>query len=168
MKEHSWDLFWKVERDICFLYHELSEYGGIMGDLSYGSLYTLPYWEFLNLHGPNITDEERRFIRDGCLVMILAMSWDVIDGSGTYLKGKIDLCRQAIVELQPENERTAKLIRAVLLALAIAEQDQGENQEIGELSIWVNYEYIHGYFRQMAGESQAIHERISAIRRTKP
>jgi hypothetical protein len=168
MNEHGWDVFWKVERDICFLYHELSEYAGIMGDLAYGSLYTLPYWEFLNLQGSNIEDEDRCFIRDGCLVMILAMSWDIIAGSGSHLKGKIGLCRQAVGELEAEDERTEKLIRVVSSALDIAEQGHGTNKEIEELSVWVNYEYVHGYFRRMANESQSEHERVSAIKRARP
>lgn len=160
MKKHSWDLLWKVERDICFLYHELSEYAGIMGDLAYGSLYPLPYWEFLNLHDSNIHDEDRCFIRDGCLVMILAMSTDIIDGSGSYLKDKFGLCRQAISELQAKDERTKELIRVVGLALDLAEQGHGSNKEIEDLLVWVNYEYVHGYFRRMADESQAEHERV--------
>jgi hypothetical protein len=139
-----------------------------MGDLAYGSRYTLPYWEFLNLQGPNITDENRCFIRDGCLVMILAMSWDIMDGSGSHLKGKIDLCRQAIGELEAENDRTAKLIRVVSLALDMAEQGHCRNDEIGESSVWVNYEYVHGYFRRMAGQSQAEHKRVRGIKRARP
>lgn len=168
MEEHDWDLFWKVERDICFLFHELSEYAGINGDLSYGSLYNLPYWKFLNLRGPNIHDESRRFIRDGCLVMILAMSWDVIDGSGSYLKDKIGLCRQAISELEAEDERMEKLLHVVRLALIVAELGQRGNDHLSELSVWVNYEYVHGYFRRMADESQSEHERIGAIKRASP
>lgn len=165
MDEHDWDTFWKVERDICFLFHELSEYPGIRGDLSYGSLYSLPYWEFLNLRGPNIHDDDRCFIRDGCLVMILAMSWDIIDGSGSYLKDKIGLCRQAISELEAEDERTKKLLHVVRLALSVAEQGHSRNDELSELSVWVNYEYVHGYFRRMADESQAEHKRVGAIKR---
>jgi hypothetical protein len=38
----DWDTIWRVERDIVYLYHELSEWPGIMGDLSYGTMYALP------------------------------------------------------------------------------------------------------------------------------
>lgn len=166
MNEHNWDTFWKVERDICFLYHELSEYPGIMGDLAYASIYNLPYWEFLDLRDLNMADEFRCFIRDGCLVMILAMSWDIMDGSGTQLKDKLDSCRNAVDALEAEDERTAKLIRVVRLALDMAEQGRPANEEIEALSVWVNYEYVHGYFRRMAIETQAKHERIGASKRT--
>ena len=100
--------------------------------------------------------------------MILAMSWDLMDGSGSHLKGKIDLCRQAISALEAEDEKTAKLIRVVRLALDMAERGQRRNEEIGELSVWVNYEYVHGYFRRMADETQAEHERVIAIKRVRP
>lgn len=161
MSETNWTLLWQVERDICFLYHELSEYTGIMGDLAYGSLYALPYWDFLDQRGPDIRDEERCFIRDGCLVMILAMTIDMLDGSGFYVADKIGLCRQAINRLEAEDERTQKLIRVVRLALDAAAQGQRMNQEMEELEVWVNYHYVYGYFRGIAAESQAEHQRLN-------
>jgi hypothetical protein len=163
MNEYDWEIVENVRRDICFLFHELSEYSGIYGDLSYGSFYKFPYWEFLNLRG-----YDDGFIRDGCLVMILAMSWDVIDGSGTYLKDKVDLCRQAISELAAEDDRTQKLIHTVSLALSFVEKGHGWNDALNELSVWVNYEFVHGYFRRTADELQAEHERVNAIKRSNP
>ena len=148
----DWETLRDVERDICFLYHELAEYPGINGDLYYGGTYALPYWEFLNIRQSDVRDEQRRFIRDGCLMMLLAMAYDVIDGSGSYIKEKYILWRSALAQAEVENERTEKLLRTVTLALDFAEQGLEENEILRELSLWANYEYGQGYFRSMLRE----------------
>src|SRR5712691_1560834 len=79
----DWVLKQQVERDICLLYHQLADYSYIMGDLYYGPVFGLPYWEYLDF--PDLDGADREFLRDGCLVMILAMAWDQIDGSGVYI-----------------------------------------------------------------------------------
>lgn len=158
MGEPDWEQIWKVERDICFLYHELSEYSGIMGDLAYGLIYALPYWDFLNLNVRQMPVEERCFIRDGCLVMLLAMAWDVLDGSGTYLLHHLGLCQQAIEAVEIDNEKTEQLVQTVKTALNAVEMDSQGNERLEgtplwhleNLSVWVNRQYVGGYFEQKA------------------
>lgn len=158
MSEPDWEQIWRVERDICFLYHELSEYPGIVGDLAYGAIYTPPYWDFLNLNVRQMPDEERCFIRDGCLVMLLAMAWDVLDGSGSYLLNHLSLCHQAVEAVEGDDEKTEQLVQTVETALKAVEMNsQGGKwleglplRHLENLSIWVNQEYVGGYFKQKA------------------
>jgi hypothetical protein len=56
-----WVELQQVERDICLLYHQLSDYSYIMGDLYYGSVYALRYWDFLDVEG--IKPARQTFIR---------------------------------------------------------------------------------------------------------
>jgi hypothetical protein len=121
-----------------------------MGDLYYGSVFALPYWEFLNISGVDPMDQE--FIRDGCLVMILAMAWDQIDGSGAYINDKIAACEAALAKIKTTDERTQKLIRTVRQALEIAQQEKPRTEELEELSMWVHKEYVEGYFRRIVEE----------------
>ncbi len=66
--EVDWVAVQEVERDICLLYHQLADYSYIMGDLYYGNVYALPYWEYLCV--PGLDESQQEFIREGCLVMI--------------------------------------------------------------------------------------------------
>ena len=142
MDDYGWDLWWKVERDICFLYYELAQHAGVTGDLAYGLIYNLPYWEFLNLRDPSMSEGESRFIRDGCLVMVLAMAWDIIDGSGSELKGKFGFWREAVAELEAEDVRTEKLIQIINLALDIAEQGHSRNKELEDRNVSVSFRQL--------------------------
>jgi hypothetical protein len=145
----DWVLIQKVERDICLLYHQLAEYACVMGDLYWGSVYDLPYWEFVgvgDLGELGYSD----FIRDGCLIMIPAMAWQKIDGAGGFVTDKIALCRAAVEAIDPTEEQTKRLVETVRLALDEAQRDQSEPQECYELSRWVYRHYVRAYFERMA------------------
>jgi hypothetical protein len=144
----DWVLKQQVERDICLLYHELADYSYIMGDLYYGSVFNLPYWDYLTFPGVDAVD--LAFIREGCLIMILAMAWDQIDGSGAYIDPHIATCRKAVAGLVYDDEDTEKLVRTVQLALNAAESGELETPELSELSLWVHKRYVRGYFRRFA------------------
>lgn len=149
----DWVLKQQVERDICLLYHQLANYSYIMGDLYYGSVFGLPYWEYLDF--PGLDTDDLAFLRDGCLVMILAMAWDQIDGSGAHINPHIPACREAVARLVIEDEDTAKLTQAVRLAMDAAEPGGSETQELQELSCWVHKRYVRGYFRHIAQEFES-------------
>lgn len=140
----------QVERDICLLYHQLADYCYIMEDLDYATLYTLPYWEFLNI--PNVEPERRAFVREGCLVLLLAMAGELIAGTGSYLTPYLQLCQTAVNALIPEDERAAKLIDAVKMALREAVNQRPESEELGTRSQWVHREFVMGYYRKKVKE----------------
>lgn len=146
----DWVQLQKVERDICLLYHQLAEYSYVMSDLYYGSVFAEPYWRYLDV--PALEQEERAFIRDGCLVMILAMATQMTDGSGAYLHPFLSECRAAVERAGSPDERTGQLLRTVRLALELAESGQQETPELVDLSQWVHREYVQGYFRSRVHE----------------
>jgi hypothetical protein len=151
----DWVLVQEIERDICLLYHQLAEYSFIMGDLYYGSVYALPYWQYLNME--RLDDSQYKFIRDGCMVMILAMCWDVIDGSGGYLTKFLDECIAAVGRGVPDDEHTAKLLKTVTMALATVPGGGRVPEDLRELSSWVHKTYVRRYFSSIAQEVNVNH-----------
>ena len=73
----------------------------------------------------------------------------IIDGSGSYLRDKISLCHEAIKQIEPDNESTKKLIFTVDWALDATEGKRYPDLDFERLAVWVNDEYIQGYFRRM-------------------
>lgn len=151
--EVDWVLVQQIERDICLLYHQLAEYSYIMGDLYYGNVYTFPYWEYLDLS--RLDESQRSFVRDGCLVMILAMCWDQIDGSGAYIENHLAACAASVSTVNVQDEDTRKLVGTVSLALRLVKEGSAESQELIDLSSWVHETYVKGYFRRTAREFDA-------------
>jgi hypothetical protein len=146
----DWVLKQQVERDICLLYHQLANYSYIMGDLYWGSVFGLPYWEYLDWRG--LDDSDRMFIRDGCLVMLLTAAWEQIDGAGSFINQHIPACRAAIARVEVDTPETEKLLRAVRLALDAAATGSESGCELDELSAWVHVHYVRGYFDRTATE----------------
>ena len=170
----DWAEVQEIERDILLLYHQLTEYETIMGDLYYGTVYRLPYWEYVNPAG--LEGEQQRLVREGCLVMILAMAWDRIDGSGAYIDEHIDACRAGIATVKCDDADMKQLVNTVQNALDLAERARRESQdrlqggaqggekeqrtrcesvipeedELVRLSRWVHQRYVRGYYQEMA------------------
>lgn len=65
------DLYRRLVRDICFLYHELAAYRHLMGDLDYSTDHTLDDWFLLNRIDTGRPDD--RFIRGGIPILLLAV-----------------------------------------------------------------------------------------------
>ena len=150
----DWVLKQQVERDVVLLYHQLASYGSITGDLYWGSVFALPYWEYLDWTG--LDDSDRIFIRDGCLVMIFTAACGQIDDSGSYTAAGFASCRQAIDRLQPDTPESSKLVGAVCLALDLALdiavcRSEAE-AELYKLSRWVHVYYVRGYFDRISAE----------------
>lgn len=156
-KKIDWELLQQLRRDICFMYHEQSEYPSIDGDLAYHLFYTLPYWDLLDL---KVHPEDREFFRDGCLVIIYAMAWHLIDGSGFYVSPWIDRCRSAISQLQVDDEPGRKLKEAVLEALEAGRADEKRKAELLRTAVWVNDTFVRGYFQKMEDKLSGLHERV--------
>ena len=147
----DWILYQKVLRDILLLFHQLSDFSAITG--SYGYVFDLPYWEYLNFPG-ELEPREREFIRDGCLVMILSEAWSQIDGAVYLGNDFIPKCRQAIGEVVVDDPDTRRLIHAVGNALDIAEAGGysagAVPSEAVEQTKWAHRRYVQQYFQDMA------------------
>jgi len=143
----DWEDIQRVERDICLLYHQLSEYTYVMGDLYWGSVYSLPYWNYLrlDLEAPRAT-----FIRDGCLIMILAMAFDTLDGSGDYIRDKLALCTAKVDESCTADPNEKRLVEAVKLALRAVSDGRGSDVDLERESSWVHGHFVRGYFEERA------------------
>jgi hypothetical protein len=147
---YDWTDVWKVERDICFLYHEVSHNPGILGDLAYGTIYNMRYWDFLDLDEFRMPDYEKTFIRTGCLVMIFAMLLDLIEGSGTYLKEQLPECRQAVARLTVTDANTRDLINALNVTFDAAQEGTGAFQGMDVIISWIKSTFVRGYFKEMS------------------
>ncbi len=141
----------RVERDILLLYHQLSEYSCVTGaGLYFGSVFALPYWEYLAVD--DLRSEEQAFIRDGCLIMILAMAWERIDAPRAYMTDRIlEDCRHAVQRLAVADDQTRKLVETVTMGLDMAERgDDVGYEELSERSRWVYKTYVRRYFADAA------------------
>jgi hypothetical protein len=151
----SWVEVQHAERDICLLYHQLAKVFVHQGGPVLRAVYGLPYWDYLSVS--NLELERAVLLRDGCLMMMLAMAWETIDGAGSYLsEERLRLCLAAVqrlegVESSYDDPRTERLIGAVKLALGMAQADKVSAELEARLmaeSAWVHREYVRGYFRE--------------------
>lgn len=144
----DWAEVQELERDVLLLYHQLSEYSNIMGDLYYGDVFALPYWEYLN---PTGLDPERgEFIQQGCLVMLLAMAWDRIDGSGDYLDKHREAIHERLRACLPLSAQSERVLAHVRAAVAAPESPAPEPRGLREESGWVHQAVVRGYFAKKA------------------
>ena len=124
-----------------------------MGDLAFESVYKFPYWNYLNAIG--LEPELRSFIRDGCLVMIIAMAADIFDGQSNQLIANIDDClakirslRSLLLEELLEDPKTEQLVNTACLAVETIKAGGRESQELSDAFQWVHEQYVKGYFSQ--------------------
>lgn len=136
--------FQLLEHDICSLYQILGEYCHIMGDLDYGSKFSLKYWNYLDIRDES--NDRLRFIRQGCLMFLLAMSWDSIDGSGDFMRTHIDEILPAIDACSSTHKETQKLIHTVRTGLELVSTGHPETAEFSDLSDWAYQQFVNGYF----------------------
>jgi hypothetical protein len=144
----DWVLKQHVERDICLAYRQLADYSWIMGDLYWGTVFDLPYWEYLDW--ADLDGDDRAFIRDGCLVMLLAAAWARIDGANWWIAEHLPACQKAVERLRPEASDAMELVRIVGLVLAAATAGPSEQPELAALSKWAHVRYVRGYFERQA------------------
>lgn len=152
----DWVAIQLVERDVCLLYHQLADYSYIMGDLYYGNVFGLSYWDYLQVDG--LEPEKAAFIRNGCLVMLYAMASEVIDGSGAYLTmdpARFGSAKTALDRLPSIDDDTDKLADAVRRSLCLAEADSPDPNEIRNveaLSTWIHKTFVRVYFTKRAND----------------
>ena len=152
--EFDWVLIQKIERDICYIYHQLSRYNYIMGDLYYEEIFNIPYWEYVNNKFP---EKHENFIHEGILIILLAMGWEIIDSSGYYLYDKLGKCIK-ILEDSKFNEKeinrlkniTVQTLKYALLNDKNKSAEQEEN--LFKYSRWAHEHFIKKYFCEKTSE----------------
>jgi hypothetical protein len=143
-----------IRRDICLLYHVLSDYGFVMGDLDYRGQFSLPYWSALEFD--DLVDGDARFIRCGCLVMLFAMAMEEIDGAGSYLTNSPARFSAALRSLDTcvfEDEEELQLLAHVRSAFACVASPTREHIQKAEADgAWVYDTIVGTYFATRAVE----------------
>jgi hypothetical protein len=138
----DWVKLQEIEKDICLLYHQLASYSFIMDDLYFGSVFNLPYWNFLDIQ--ELEDEKRRFIREGSLVFIYAIILGEAGGSSTFLsceKERCKQCKEKIDSCVSENSDERLILESIKHCFELIEKN-----EIGDTSIFSNSTEIHKRF----------------------
>ena len=146
----DWDEVQELERDILLLYHQLAKYGFVMGDLSYGTVFSLPYWDFLNPTGLANDEDRASFVQCGCLVMLLAMAWERIDGSDGYLDRHRDSVLEKLATCTPFGQHGERLLNLVKDMVAAALQGNEDNERCRIESDWAYKTIVRGYFQAQA------------------
>ena len=140
--EIDWVTIQEIEKDICLLYHQLSDYAFIMDDLYFGTVFVLPYWNFLDIK--ELDDRERKFIREGSLVIIYAMICAEAGGSSLYLSSKKEMykqCKDKIESCVPENADQKLILKSIKYCFELIDKNK-----IGDTSIFSNSTEIHKRF----------------------
>jgi hypothetical protein len=146
----DWCEVQELERDILLLYHQLAEDSYVMGDLYYGNVFALPYWNYLDPSG--LEHDRAVFVQQGCLVMLLAMAWDQIDGSGAYLEKFRPEVLAGLAACTPLDDDARRLHACVDLAVRAASSPPSKpSQELIDESAWVHQSVVGAYFKKMAG-----------------
>lgn len=147
-EDNDGELYRRLIRDICFLYHELSEYRHIMGDLDYANDYPLEYWTLINRVDTGFGDD--RFIRCGILVLMLAMLQDTFDGSGNYISRHNDAILRALQEFIPDDEELLRLAQSVEHGLGLLSASASADDRFNEDVCWAYDTFVRGYFANRA------------------
>jgi hypothetical protein len=124
-----------------------------MEDLYYGDVYDLPYWEYFDLK--NLEENKRRFIREGCLVLIYAMISEVVSGSGTYLTIKKERylnCKKGINSIIIENEKEKLIIDLIKQGLESIDQNKHNSSILDEKSTEIHQLFVREYFNKISSE----------------
>ncbi len=86
------------------------------------------------------------------IVMLLAMAWDCIDGSGSYLLPHLSASRASIASVSVADDQTDRLLHIVGAALDAVSSSSPDDGKLRAESGWVHDTYVKGYFIRTALE----------------
>ncbi len=140
------ELYRRLTRDVCFLYHELSAYRHIMGDLDYANEYPLEYWSLINRIDTGRNDD--RFIRAGILILILAMLQDAFDGSGDCITRNAKAMVCELDRFIPEDDTMKRLVESVEYGLGLLDASQSADARFQSDLGWAYDSFVRKYFAE--------------------
>jgi hypothetical protein len=149
----DWVKIQEIEKDICLLYHQLSDYAFIMDDLYFGSIFNLPYWNFLDIK--ELEDNKRRFIREGSLVFIYAIILAEAGGSSAYLssdKKRYTHCKDNIESCVPENADEKLILKSIKYCFELIEKNKIGDSSIFSNSAEIHKRFVRRYFNTISNE----------------
>ena len=145
-------LYKRLARDVCYLYHEFAEFGYIMGDLDFSNDYSLPYWDLINRVGTDFGED--RFIRSGILMLFLAMIHDQLDGSGYSLEVHGAEISRSLQQFVPEDDDMLRLSDAVIHGMEIFKAQASSDDRFESDSVWAYSTFVKQYFQDRANRSR--------------
>lgn len=147
-------LFSRVKRDILLVFHEYAAHGYINEFPGWGYDFDLPYWDFLN--NPGLDPPDDCFFRDGCLIILLGMALDPIDGAGDYIRQYVPICRERFREVPEIDDRSGRLFLAVQLAFDLIDRDRPWESDDHKLLFievgWAYKAFVQAYYRDFVEE----------------
>lgn len=138
-------LYTRLTRDVCFLYHQLSQYRYIMGDLDYATDYPLAYWSLLNRVETPLRDDDR-FIRGGIMILMLAMLDAEFDGAVCWISRHLEAAIKEINAFIPEDSDMLRLSSLVGHGLAILSQRSTPDKHFEAEMSWAYEAFVRAYF----------------------
>lgn len=121
-----------------------------MGDLYYGSIFSLPYWNYLNPIGLDL--DRGVFVQEGYLVMLLAMAWGQLDSSVASLEKHRQVLSTSISCCRPLGQYGLRLLNHVRTVIESAlTADQSNFDLLLNESAWVHRTFVRGYFLKQLG-----------------
>lgn len=147
-EDDDYVLYKQLVKDICYLFHELSVYRGIMGDLNYTEDFPRPYWLLINRVSTGQDDD--RLIRAGILILFMAMLDGEFDGSGVSISQHRDAIAEALSSFVPEDSDMLRLCEAVLHGLSLLNADGQPDGRFREDLGWAYHQFVRQYFTQSA------------------
>lgn len=148
LEEDDVALYRRLIRDVCFLYHELSAYRHILGDLDYANDYPLEYWTLINRIETGRSDD--RFIRGGILVLMLAMLQDVFDGSGDHISRHTVAISRELDRFIPEDDTMLRLAESVEHGLGLLADSASPDDRFNGDVCWAYDTVVRKYFADSA------------------
>lgn len=141
-------LYKQLTKDVCYLFHELSLYQGIMGDLDYTGDYSKPYWLLINRIDTG--REGDRLIRSDIFILFMAMLEGEFDGSGVSISQHQGAVAKALSDFIPEDSDILRLCEAVLHGLSLLAAGCPPDKQFEEDSGWAYDQFVRQYFAQSA------------------
>ena len=114
-----------------------------MPDLDYSKEFSLPYWVLLKKY----TDTESQFYKYGCMLFILLLALDKINGSGGSISKVSASCVEAVQSVIPYSLNENRLKELLLAVLNKSENGKTLSREEEQELSWVYREVVEGYFR---------------------
>lgn len=128
----------EIEKDIKTAFEEMLDEGGIDCDLNTGNLSTRDFSDYLDF-------PDSKFIRTGCLVLVLAMCANYIDGGSWEIEPYKANYRSALKKLFFDDQKEAQLLRIVKDAFKIVCENPkgiGGSKELTQSYRWVYANFV--------------------------
>lgn len=89
-------------------------------------------------------------MKNGLLMILLAMIWDEFDESGVSISPFLPSVKDALAFFAPTSDDGVRLLAAVEHGLDLIARKTGPDERLREDSGWAHATFVGGYFRRLA------------------